>query len=62
MEIPASVVEIGVEAFFECEKLEKVVFKGAASTKKSLFHPKERSQLMVIDTGAFGWCCGLKEV
>lgn len=62
VEIPASVVEIGVEAFCGCDKLKKVVFKGATGAKKSLLRSKERSQLMVIDTGAFSWCCGLKEV
>lgn len=33
VEIPASVVEIGVEAFCGCDKLEKLMFNGAAVTE-----------------------------
>ena len=70
VEIPASVVEIGVEAFCGCDKLEKIMFNGAAVTKnesrtgsqKCLSRPEGRSQLMVIDTGAFRWCGGLKDI
>lgn len=68
VEIPASVREIGVEAFFGCEELEKLVFRGATDTEESSgsqecsSHSKEKSQLRVIDTSAFYACHSLKEV
>lgn len=49
VEIPASVEEIGAGAFYDCDKLEKVVFRGTGAET-------EKSKLKVIGEDAFCNC------
>ena len=62
--VPASVIEIGVEAFCNCAKLRKLVFKKTPDKKaKALFAPQSNgSQLRTICTRAFYGCRSLAGV
>lgn len=69
--IPASVTGIGIEAFFRCKKLKKVIFaeNGALETleqrcfqETGLTELKIPESLRKIQSGAFAKCKSLKKV
>lgn len=56
--IPASVKEIGTEAFCRCKRLKRLVFGGTAGTTTN----PEKSLLKMIGVGAFCGCTELKSL
>ena len=72
MTIPASVTEIGAEAFCGCKKLAKITFQRRGSLGKVVrkhllvrageFPSDSDSQLRLVENGAFSACTSLKKV
>lgn len=63
VEIPASVKEIGIEAFCNCKRLKKLVFKKNRGRGTKVSAPvSQKSRLRVIHAGAFQGCSSLASV
>ena len=62
--IPASVQEIGIEAFYDCKKLKKLIFRKSSARKSStsFLSQPDSSQLRAIRTRAFYRCSSLATI